>query len=219
MATTKEKIEKTARKVVGKTGVLLHAAETSVKQQVRKQRARRALRHAGEAALVVGAAALVSATVSEADRALRRSLRDRLSRPLAFEAHLALDHDFAIARVTEALKTEGFGILTRIDVHSTLKEKLGVEFRPYTILGACNPPLAHRALSARADAGLLLPCNVTVEHVPEGGSLVRIADPLVMLDVGGMKEDVSLRAIAAEAHERLERVAHGLRKHGGAVVL
>ena len=82
---------------------------------------------------------------------------------LAFEAKLAQPHDRAIETVTAALKSEGFGVLTRIDAHTTFREKLGVEFRPYSILGACNPPLAHRVLSHRAEAGLLLPCNVTVE--------------------------------------------------------
>ena len=104
---------------------------------------------------------------------------------LACEVKLAQPHDRAIETVTAALKSEGFGVLTRIDAHTTFREKLGVEFRPYSILGACNPPLAHRVLSHRAEAGLLLPCNVTVEA--EGsGSLVRIGDPDVMLSVGGM---------------------------------
>ena len=82
--------------------------------------------------------------------------------PLAFEVQLHEPYFRAVEQVTAALKAEGFGVLTRIDVHTTLKEKLGQEFRPYTILGACNPQLAHRALSRRAEAGLLLPCNVTV---------------------------------------------------------
>lgn len=131
---------------------------------------------------------------------------------LAFEAKLAQPHDRAIETVTAALKAEGFGVLTRIDAHTTFREKLGVEFRPYSILGACNPPLAHRVLGHRAEAGLLLPCNVTVEA--EGsGSLVRIGDPDVMLSVGGMDQDSTLRAVAAEVRERLARVADALRAH------
>jgi uncharacterized protein (DUF302 family) len=134
---------------------------------------------------------------------------------LAFEAKLAQPHDRAIETVTAALKTEGFGVLTRIDVHTTLKERIGADFRPYTILGACNPPLAHRVLSHRAEAGLLLPCNVTVEA--EGsGSLVRIGDPEMMLSVGGMDQDPTLHAVAMEVRERLARVAEALRAHPGA---
>lgn len=128
---------------------------------------------------------------------------------LAFEAKLAQPFDQAIATVTAALKAEGFGVLTRIDVHHTLKEKLGVEFRPYAILGACNPTLAHKALSHYAEAGLLLPCNVTVES-SGAGSVVRIADPDVMLSVGGMDQDPALRAVATEARTRLARVADAL---------
>jgi uncharacterized protein (DUF302 family) len=128
---------------------------------------------------------------------------------LAFEVKLAEPYDRAIETVTSALKTEGFGVLTRIDVHTTLKEKIGAEFRPYAILGACNPALAHRALSHRAEAGLLLPCNVTVE-MDGSGSLVRIGDPDVMLSVGGMDQDPTLQGIAAEARARLARVADAL---------
>ncbi len=101
----------------------------------------------------------------------------RALEPLAFEVHLGDSYFPAVERVTAALKAEGFGVLTRIDVHTTLKEKLGQEFRPYSILGACNPQLAHRALSHRAEAGLLLPCNVTVEGGPGGarsGSATRM---------------------------------------------
>jgi len=128
---------------------------------------------------------------------------------LAFEAKLVQPFDRAIETVTAALKAEGFGVLTRIDVHHTLKERIGVEFRPYTILGACNPTLAHKALSHHAEAGLLLPCNVTVE-ADGSGSLVRIADPDVMLSVGGLDQDMALRSVATEARTRLARVAEAL---------
>lgn len=84
--------------------------------------------------------------------------------------------DEVIDTVTEALKVEGFGVLTRIDVNNVLKTKIDVDFRPYTILGACNPVLAHKALSARPDVGLMLPCNVTVEQSGEGEYLVRFID-------------------------------------------
>lgn len=134
---------------------------------------------------------------------------------LGFEVRLAEPYGEALDVVTVALKTEGFGILTRIEVDATLKEKLGVAFRPYSILGACNPALAHRALSHRAEAGLLLPCNVTVE-ADGGGALVRIGDPDTMLAVGGMHSDPDLRAVAEEARTRLTRVADALRARRGA---
>jgi uncharacterized protein (DUF302 family) len=134
---------------------------------------------------------------------------------LAFEVKLAEPYDRAIETVTAALKAEGFGVLTRIDVHTTLKEKIGVEFRPYSILGACNPALAHRALSHRAEAGLLLPCNVTVEAAGKG-ALVRIGDPDVMLSVGELDRDKTLRAVGAEARARLVRVAEALGVHSEA---
>jgi uncharacterized protein (DUF302 family) len=110
-------------------------------------------------------------------------------------------------RVREALQAEGFGILTEIDVQTTLKKKLDVDFRPYKILGACNPPLAHRALSTVPDAGLLLPCNVTVAQ-GEGEMIeVAIIDPDVMLNVGDMPQ---LQPVADEARQRLQRVAEAL---------
>lgn len=129
---------------------------------------------------------------------------------LAFEARLGVTHGQAIDLVTAALKAEGFGVLTRIDVHATLKEKIGVDFRPYSILGACNPPLAHRVLSRNAEVGLLLPCNVTVEAEGDG-ALVRIGNPDVMLSVGGMDDDAELREVATEVSARLLRVAEALR--------
>jgi uncharacterized protein (DUF302 family) len=129
---------------------------------------------------------------------------------LAFEVRLGVPYAEAIDLVTAALKVDGFGILTRIDVHTTMKEKLDVEFRPYSILGACNPPLAHRVLSLNAEAGLLLPCNVTVE-ADGAGSLIRIGNPEVMLSVGGMDADDALRAVAGDVSARLTRVAEALR--------
>lgn len=134
---------------------------------------------------------------------------------LAFEVRLPDTYDRAVERVTAALKDEGFGILTRIDVHRTLKEKIGAEFRPYAILGACNPPLAHRALTHRAEVGLLLPCNVTVEASPDGrGAIVRIGDPTTLLAAGGFDAEPPLREVAAEARARLERVTRTLERAG-----
>ena len=128
---------------------------------------------------------------------------------IAFEARLATTQDDAIERVTAALKAEGFGVLTRIDTHDVFKQKLGIEFRPYTILGACNPTLAHRALNQSATVGLLLPCNVTVEASGEG-SMVRIANPEAMLLAGGMESDPALVELMHEVRGRLERVAAAL---------
>lgn len=129
--------------------------------------------------------------------------------PLGFDVRLPILPDEAISRVTAALKAEGFGVLTRIDVQATFKEKLGQDFRPYVILGACNPQLAHRALSADAAAGLLLPCNVVVEAAA-GGSLVRIVNPDAMMGVPGLGNTAEIQAVAAEARARLERVADAL---------
>ncbi len=134
-----------------------------------------------------------------------------MKEPLAYEVSLQCSYSEAIEKVTTALKAEGFGVLTRIDIRATMKQKLGVDFRPYVILGACNPPLAHRALSAQPMAGLLLPCNVTVEENADGGATVRIGNPEVLLAAGGMKEEPALSEVGAEARERLLRVADALR--------
>lgn len=115
---------------------------------------------------------------------------------------LDLPYDEAVEIVISALKDEGFGVLTEIDVQETLKEKLDVEFRRYVILGACNPPLAHKALSADLDVGLLLPCNVIVYEDGEA-TAVAIVDPISML---GEIESDEVRAVAEDARQGLERV-------------
>jgi uncharacterized protein (DUF302 family) len=130
---------------------------------------------------------------------------------MAFEVTLDAPYAEALDRVVDALKDEGFGVLTRIDVHDTLKQKLDVDFREYCILGACNPPLAHRALSARPDAGLMLPCNVIVESLESGGTLVRIVDPKAMMTAGGLAGDPTMEDVGGEAGARLQRVADALR--------
>ena len=129
---------------------------------------------------------------------------------MGFEVHLDLPYEAAVDKVVAALKIEGFGVLTRIDVRATMKEKLGEDFRPYVILGACNPPLAYKALSADPLMGLMLPCNVTVEADPQGGSLARLVNPETMLATGDLRQNESLRAVAEEARARLERVACAL---------
>ncbi len=124
-----------------------------------------------------------------------------------FQTQLNMPYEEAIAKTTAALKDEGFGVLTEIDVQTTLKKKIGADFRKYVILGACNPPLAHQALSAELDVGLLLPCNVIVYEDDDGGSVVSIIDPLVMLGVG---VNPALGDVATEAGARLQRVAAAL---------
>jgi uncharacterized protein (DUF302 family) len=125
----------------------------------------------------------------------------------AFTLQLDVPYDDALERVGDALKAEGFGVLTSIDVKQTLKEKIDVDFRRYAILGACNPKLANRALSTDPQVGLLLPCNVIVYEEDEDTTTVSIVDPLGLL--GGI-DAAELGAVAEEAHDRLSRVASAL---------
>ena len=129
---------------------------------------------------------------------------------MSHDVRLDTDHETAIERVTEALAAEGFGVLSRIDLHEKFAEKLDVAFRPYTILGACNPALAHVALGARPELGLLLPCNVTVER--DGNAvLVRIIDARQMMAMAGLDDDPKVEPVGREADARLRRVAEALR--------
>lgn len=132
-----------------------------------------------------------------------------MDQSLAYQISMTDPYEVAVEKVVEALKIEGFGVLTRIDVKATLKEKLDADFRPYVILGACNPPLAHRALLSDPLVGLLLPCNVTVEETA-GGSLVSIINPEVMLGVEPLSMDEQIREVASEARTRLNRVVAAL---------
>ena len=129
---------------------------------------------------------------------------------IGFEVILETSYDEAIDAVTQALKTEGFGVLTEINVKDTLKKKIGEDFRPYVILGACNPSLAHQALSAAPEVGMLLPCNVTVEAAEDGGSIVRIIDPKMMMGMGSFAQNPELRKVADQAYGKLNRVADAL---------
>ena len=122
----------------------------------------------------------------------------------AFRTRVDLPFEAAVEEVTGALKEEGFGVLTEIDVRATLKKKLDVDFRKYVILGACNPPLAYQALNSELEIGLLLPCNVIVyEEDNQKGSIVSIVDPISML---GVVINPSLDSVANEARSRLQRV-------------
>lgn len=123
---------------------------------------------------------------------------------LSFDLHLPTPFDQALETTREALKTEGFGILTEIDLQAAFREKLGREFRPYRILGACNPPLAFKAVSTDPAIGLLLPCNVTVEAAPEGGTTIRLTDPEVLLGMSAAGSQ--LAEVAQDARARLKRV-------------
>lgn len=128
--------------------------------------------------------------------------------PYGFERHLTqATFDEALEKVAAALKREGFGVLTQIDVKETLKKKLDVDFRRYVILGACNPPLAHKALSAEPQIGLLLPCNVVVQEASEGGVTVSIADPRAMFS---LVNNPRLTPVVEDSDQRLRRVIASL---------
>lgn len=133
-----------------------------------------------------------------------------MSQEIGFEVQLAKTYEEALTAVEEALKAEGFGVLTKIDVRATLKKKLDEDFRPYAILGACNPTLAHQALLSEPSVGLMLPCNVTVEAKDDNNSIVRILNPQIMMGVGDLAQNEAITAVADEAYQRLNSVAQAL---------
>jgi uncharacterized protein (DUF302 family) len=132
---------------------------------------------------------------------------DTMATDIGIRATLNLPYEQAVKKTTDALKIEGFGVLTQIDVKATLKQKINADFRRYMILGACNPALAHRALSANLNVGLLMPCNVTVYEEGDG-SVVTAVDPVETLGV--LIEDPVANEVAVEARTRLQRVIASL---------
>jgi len=123
-----------------------------------------------------------------------------------FSKTIDLGFEEAINKVTDELKKEGFGILTTIDVKDTLKKKINVDFKKYTILGACNPPIAHRALQTEEELGLLLPCNVIV-YEKDNKTTVSFFDPMIMTKLIDNKK---MEPIAKEVKEKLQRVFAGI---------
>ena len=133
-----------------------------------------------------------------------------MSDTFSIDVTVSGSHDEVVEKVTAALAVEGFGVLTTIDVKTVLKKKIDVDFRPYSILGACNPLLAHQALSARADVGLMLPCNVTVEEISDTECMVRFIDPMAMMTFKTLGDDATLTRLGGEAGEKISRAAKSL---------
>jgi uncharacterized protein (DUF302 family) len=132
-----------------------------------------------------------------------------MSDNFSFQVILDVPYEVALEKVTSALKKEGFGVLTEIDVKATLKNKLDVDFDKYSILGACNPPLAYKVLSSEPLVGLMLPCNVTVRDV-EGKTEIAIINPNAMLSIDVLEGNQGIQEVADDAAQRLMKVAAAL---------
>jgi len=130
-----------------------------------------------------------------------------MSTAYGFSKKLDLPYEQAVAKATAALKEEGFGVLTEIDVKATLKKKLDVDFRRYVILGACNPPLAYQALQAELEIGLLLPCNVIVYETEDGGSVVSAINPMAAL---GVVDNPAMNNVAEQVTAKIKRAVDSL---------
>jgi len=132
-----------------------------------------------------------------------------MSRELGFEVRSAASRDEAVDKVTDALNAEGFIVLTRIEFDQVFREKIGTKFRPYTILGACNPQLAHVVLTTMPELGLMLPFNVTVE-ADINGSFIRIMNPEIAMQIGRLAANDATRSVVNDAKKRLQRVVEAL---------
>jgi uncharacterized protein (DUF302 family) len=135
-----------------------------------------------------------------------------MTQDLGFGIELPSGFSEATDQVKDALKQEGFGILTQIDLQAAFREKLGREFRPYVILGACNPPLAFSAINTDPAVGLLLPCNVTIESMGEHRTMVRLTNPEALLSTASLGVSPELASVARDAGERMGRVRDSLKQ-------
>jgi uncharacterized protein (DUF302 family) len=129
--------------------------------------------------------------------------------PYGFSKKLDIPYEQAVKQAIAALKEEGFGVLTEIDVKATLKKKLDVDFRRYIILGACNPPFAYQALNEELEIGLLLPCNVIVYEADDGGTVVSALNPMAAL---GVVDNPGMKVIAEQVTEKVKRAVESLAK-------
>jgi uncharacterized protein (DUF302 family) len=160
--------------------------------------------------VVLSAGLTESSVIAIAERSEREG-GGGMNTPYGISIDVDLPYDEALEKVIETLKSEGFGVLTTIDVKATMKAKLGVDFRSYVILGACNPKLAHEALSNEIEIGLLLPCNVIAYERDGGGTTISAMNALAAMTVTG---NPALEPIAREASDRLTRALNAVKAQG-----